>query len=411
MLWLKLGWRNLWRNPLRSMVQLLMIAGSLSFVIWMQNLSDGTYRKMIDDAVRCGSGHLSCHHPRYLEERMTEMYFNLASASTIIAGNPEIRHALPRLHVPALARSSRENAAVMVLGIDFSHEAEVNPLLFPKRSIAGGLPTAGSGDRAYVGAKLAERLQIKTGNKLVVMFQDFSGEISSKLYRISGIFRSGVTQIDSGTLFVDRKSLAIGLGNADAVHELAMIIDDVNKLANLHKAMQAVCPPDGSFKVFRWEETSKQLADALTIDRAQFRFMIFLLFVLVALGTINLLLMSILERTREFGLLQALGMQKTGIRRLIAAEAMVLGITGSAVGLAAGMAATMYCSVYGLDLSSMFGNQEVAGLLFEPILTTAWSWAWMFWLTAGMIVLVLLASIYPAHKALRVNPADAMRTF
>jgi ABC-type lipoprotein release transport system permease subunit len=121
--------------------------------------------------------------------------------------------------------------------------------------------------------------------------------------------------------------------------------------------------------------------------------------------------MSILERTREFGLLQALGMEKGRIRRLISAEAFVLGLIGSAGGFAAGSAASFYTWYYGIDMSAMFDSQEVAGQLFEPIITSTWCWGWMFGLSAIMVILVLAASIYPAAKALRVNPADAMRAF
>lgn len=411
MLWFKLGWRNIWRNPGRTLIQLLVIAGSLAFVIWMQNISAGTYARMIHDAVRMGSGHLSFHHPRYIEERLTEMFFDLRPAMGLTTGIDRIENILPRLHVPGLARSSRDNAATMMLGVDFQAEAAINPLLGRSRLVSGQIPANGEKNRAYVGFRLAESLKIKTGNKFVVMFQDFSGEITSRLYYIGGIFRSGVNQIDSSTIFVDRRELATGLGNENAVHELAIILDDAEKLPAVHAALQRICPPDAGFRVFRWEETSKQLADTIKIDHAQFKFMIFLMFVLVTIGTVNLLLMAIMERTREFGLLQALGMDKFLIARLIFCEALVLGCTGSAAGLAAAGAASFYTWYYGLDMSGMFGEQEVAGVMFEPIITSAWSWGWMFGLSIAMVILVLLASIYPLRKALRVNPAEAMRTF
>lgn len=411
MLWLKLGWRNLWRNPARSLVQLLVISGSLAFVIWIQNISGGTYEKMIQDAVRSGSGHLSLHHPEYVSERLTEMFFHLPPAQKLLENNPAFAHTLARLHLPALARSSRENTSVMVMGVDFGAESAVNPLLGGKRLVGGSMPEEGSRDRAYLGLKLAEKLRIKVGQKFVVMFQDFSGEISSKLYRVSGVFKSGVTQIDNTMMFVDRRHLATSLGNPDAVHEVAVVLKDMHQLQKQVAALKAARPAGSEFGVFRWEETSKQIADTIKMDQAQFKFMIFLLFVLVGLGTVNLLLMSILERTREFGLLQSLGMQKSRIRQLIFAEALVLGLTGSAMGLGFGSLASFYTWYHGLDMTAMFAAQEVAGLLFEPIIVSTWNWEWMAGLSLAMIILVLAASIYPARKALNVNPAEAMRVF
>jgi ABC-type lipoprotein release transport system permease subunit len=338
------------------------------------------------------------------------MYFSLSEAKKILAGDSEITFALPRLLVAGLARSSRESAATMILGIDFAIEAESNPLLGAKRLLHGELPLNDPG-KAFIGYKLAERLQLKTGNKFVTMFQDFSGEINSKLFRVGGIFKSGVSQIDNNTVFGDRRSLAEGLGNADAVHELALLITDIDRITPLQQKLQNRCPTNAGFKVFRWEETSKQLADTIKIDHAQFKFMVFLLFVLVTIGTVNLLLMSILERSREFGLLQAIGLQKKKIRLLVAAEALVLGLLGSAVGLTAGSVASYYSWRYGIDMSALFKEQEVAGLLFEPIIVSSWSWGWMIGLSFAMVVLVLAASIYPARKALEVNPADAMRSY
>lgn len=409
MLWLKLGWRNLLRNPARSLVQLLVIAGSLAFVIWVQNISAGTYARMINDAVRTGSGHLSLHHPEYISERLDKMYFSLSEAQKTITGITEIASALPRVQIAGLARSSRESSAAMLVGIDFVLEAKSNPLLSARRLLHGKLPQ-NEPDQAFIGYKLAERLQLKTGSKFVTMFQEFSGDIASKLFRVGGIFKSGVSQIDSNTVFVNHQTIAASLGNIDAVHELALLIKDIDRIRPLQQQLQSRCPADAGFRVFNWEETSKQLADTIKIDHAQFKFMIFLLFVLVALGTVNLLLMSILERSREFGLLQAIGLEKKKIGLLIAAEALVLGTVGSVIGLAAGSIASYYSWKYGIDMSALFKEQEVAGLLFEPIIFSAWSWNWMFGLSGGMIILVLAASIYPAQKALEVNPADAMRS-
>lgn len=409
MLWFKLGWRNIWRNRSRTMIQLLAIAGSLAFAIWMQNIADGSYEKMISDGVRMGSGHLSMHHPDYLEERRTELFFDLCPAISLIEGKTDVLAALPRLHVPALARSSRENSAATVIGVDFAIETTINPLLHKNKIIQGQLPE--TPDQAYIGSRLAETLKIGQGKKLVIMFQDFNGTITSKLFRISGIFKSGVTQIDNSTVFVDRKRFAATLGNENAAHELALILPNRQCMPPLYSLLKQTRPPGSVFEVFRWEETSRQLADTITMDHTQLKFMLFLLYVMVTVGTINLLLMSILERKREFGLLRAIGMEKSRIRKLIACEALILGITGSLAGFMAACIASFYSWYHGLDFSDMFGSQEVAGMLFEPKITSSWDWYSMFGLSIAMIVVVVLASIYPANKALRVNPAEAMRTY
>jgi ABC-type lipoprotein release transport system permease subunit len=147
------------------------------------------------------------------------------------------------------------------------------------------------------------------------------------------------------------------------------------------------------------------------MDHSQLEIMLLIFFILVAIGTVNLLLMSVIERTREFGLLQALGLGRNGIRKLIFAESLVLGVTGCIAGLVVGTILSLYTWHYGLDLSSMFGPQEVAGMLFEPVIKSIWEWKAMLSMTMMMLLLVIAASLYPTNKALRIGPAEAMRLY
>ncbi|MEW6712093.1 MAG: FtsX-like permease family protein [Candidatus Riflebacteria bacterium] len=411
MLWVKLAWRNIWRNPGRTCIQLLAIAGSLAMVIWMQNLTRGSYNKMIEDGVRMGSGHLSLHHPNYPEQRLNEMFFDVNEGMSILHSENNELVRLPRLQVAGLARSSHDSHSSMIFGVDFAVEKEINPLLSEKRRVSGAIPAQEDSKTAYIGAKLAESLRLKTGNKLVLMMQDFNGEIASRLYRIAGIFKSGVSQVDSNTVFVSRSSLATGLGNSNAVHEIALILPKPEMLDEMLVRLQKICANHENIGAFSWEITSKQLADTIKMDHSQLKVMVVIFFLLVTIGTVNLMLMSVIERTREFGLLQALGMNHQRIRILIFSEALLLGIIGSASGFVLGSICSWYTWYFGLDFSSAFGAQEIAGMLFEPVIRSAWEWHWMVALSLTMIILVLLAALYPTNKALRIRPAEAMRRF
>lgn len=411
MLWFKLGWRNIWRNPGRTLIQLLAIAGSLALVIWLQNITRGSYNKMIDDGVRMGSGHLSLHHPDYPAQRLPEMLFNAEEGLKITGNSEAFLATLPRLQISGLARSSHDARTCMLLGVDFAREKKINPLMKDDKTSAGRIPGDADKNLAYIGSRLCETLNLKVGNKLVVMMQDFKGQIASKLFRIGGIFKSGVQQIDSTMIFVDRQSLAESLGNRESVHEIALILKDRDKLSENLLLLKQACQGKTGIAAFAWETTAKQLADTIKMDHSQLKIMFFIFFLLVAIGTVNLLLMSVLERTREFGLLQALGLGRRGIRILILTEALVLGIVGCTCGLVGGTCLSLYTWHYGLDLSSMFGPQEVAGMLFEPVIRSAWEWQWMTGLTLAMLILVIVASLYPTNKALRLGPAEAMRLY
>jgi ABC-type lipoprotein release transport system permease subunit len=411
MLWIKLGWRNLWRNKSRTFVQLAVIAGSLFFAIWMHNLATGSYRKMVHESIKMGSGHMSFHHPEYLQERRTELVFNFDDAAKIASGTSEIAHQLPRLTIPSLVRSSYENKSAILMGVDFQKEKLINPLLGDNKRITGKLPEGKQIKRAYIGEKLSESLRVKVGKKIVVMFQDSKGKIASKLFRIAGTFKSGVKQLDSAMIYVDRKNLAKAFGDKNAIHEMAIILKDLKYKEQVFNKLSQSIKNKAKFDVYPWEITMKQVADLIMLDHAQLKVMIALLYFLVTVGTVNLLLMSVLERTREFGLLQAMGLERSKIKTMIAVESIVLGFLGSTIGIILSLIGCGYTWYYGLDLSGLFEAQEVAGMLFEPVINSAWDVPGMILLFTGMIFLVYIASIYPARKALKVKPADAMRKY
>ncbi|MGM0601491.1 MAG: ABC transporter permease [Candidatus Rifleibacteriota bacterium] len=413
MLSLRLAWRNIWRNPTRTLVQILVIAGSLFFVIWMENIAVGSYRKMVEESVKGGSGHLAFQHEDYLGQRRSEQVIATQKLLPEINRIKQVKDALPRLQLPGLLRSSRENVSAMVVGVDFEVETRVNTILESRRKTKGHLPTKKDNREVYLGEGIAKRLQLKVGNKLVFMFQNVDGELSSMLMRIAGLFKTGIGRIDNSMVFIDRQKLAEAFGAAGAVHEIAIILEDIEDIPLVREKLNHILSQTEvqDAVVLDWCQTMKQVADAIELDHANLKFMVFLLYVLVAIGTVNLLLMSVLERTREFGLLRALGFSATRIKRLIGVEALLTGMVGCAAGLAAGICVSFYSWYYGLDFSSMFGSQEVAGMLFEPVIHSAWSWQYMIGLTILMMIMVLLASIYPAKKALRGSPSDAMRKY
>ncbi len=411
MLWIKLAWRNLWRNRRRTSIQLIVISGSLFFAIWINNIAVGSYEKMIYDSVKMGSGHLSFHNNSYLQERTSGLYFNFNEAKKIIKGEKTIAKAFPRCILSGLARSSRENKAVIIMGVDFNLEKDINPILEKKKLVKGGLPKPNSKRGAYVGNKLASNLRLKIGQKLVIMFQNINGEITSKLLRIHGIFQTGIKQLDSSTLFVERKSLAKSFGNKEAIHELALLLSERKYLKKTINRLKTKISRRSNFNIFPWQKTMKQLADAINMDHAQLKIMVIMLYVLVGIGTVNLMLMSVLERSREFGLLQALGLDKAQIKKIVACEALILGVLGISLGLMTSTIASGYTWHYGLDFSGLFGSQEVAGMLFEPKIHSGWDIPWMAGLSIVMIIVVYIASIYPSNKAMKDNPAEAMRKY
>jgi ABC-type lipoprotein release transport system permease subunit len=154
------------------------------------------------------------------------------------------------------------------------------------------------------------------------------------------------------------------------------------------------------------------MASAIEMDRAGWLVMVVIIYLLVGIGTINTLLMSVMERTREFGVIRALGVGPGGIRKMILAEGLVLGAVAVVIGELLAVAATTYMVEHGIDYSGMMGEGiEFEGVLMDPVIHAGWNWGSMLWMGVTMLGLAVLASLYPAHRALGIRPADAMRRY
>lgn len=411
MLWLKMGWRNLRRHLGRSLVQIATVALSLLLAGFMVNLAEGSYVKMIDEGVRIGSGHLAWYQREYLTERKTAMVFDPAAPQARLAGDPRVSGVFPRLHLPSLARSAHDNRGVLLLGIDFPAEIGHSPLLEARRLTGGRIPLGQPG-LVLMGDRLAQDLRLAVGRKFVVMFPDREGEIVSKAFRVGGTFKTGVSQIDRGTILVDRETLAEAFKSPGLVHELAVRLRDRGSLEAMLAEYAVVSGADPASRLFPWQEAMPEINDAIRMDRAQGRFIILILYLIVGIGTANTLLMGIMERTREFGLMRALGLSSVHIRVMVAMEAFVAGSIGIALGMVLTWLLTWHYGVAGIDFTALIGDStEIAGILFEPVINPVWTGPRMLILTIGMLTLVMLASLYPARQALKIKPAEAMRTF
>ncbi len=413
MLWLRLGWRNLWRNRTRTVLQSLAIAGGLFLAIFFKNLATGSYEKVIDDGVRTGSGHVGLYRDGYLADRKTEQSFALGHLATEVARLPGVRSVFSRIYIPGLVQSGHDSRGVLVLGIDAQLEKGINPILHDRHLRAGTLPVAGNVERAVIGEGLAARLQVKLGNKIVISFQDARGKIANVLYRICGLMHTGMAQFDNESVLVDRRRLADEFGAPDHVHEVAVMLADRHRADAFVTALPGVASLPSQVHACTWERAMPQMFQMIELDRVGYLIFVGFLYLLIAIGTVNTLLMNVTERTREFGLLRAMGCNSANLRRMIVAEALVLGLLGAGVGTAAGSVLTWYYSLSGLDLRPLMGNKdlEVAGIVFDPVVFTMWNVPAMVGAVAAMVILVLIASLYPARKALKIRPAEAMRRY
>ena len=258
-----------------------------------------------------------------------------------------------------------------------------------------------------IGKKIAEELGIKVGEKLVLTLQQASGDLASAAYKVSGIFDTGSELFDSAYAFV----------NLDSLHQLlAFEPDEASTLAVRLKSrfmsqafsekLQASLD-DRSIVVESWEQIMPIVIQMIDMTKIDFYLILIVVFIVVAMGVMNTMLMSVLERTREFGVMMALGTQSKYVIRLVLYEAVVLGAIGMLVGAIIGTAVASYYAVYGIDLSSLSRSMEtIPGMtdVIHPVLIFDHLWLPSLLLFACGI----MVSIYPAVKASRLEPVEAI---
>ncbi|MBW2451305.1 MAG: ABC transporter permease [Deltaproteobacteria bacterium] len=403
-----LAWRNLWRNRRRTIITLAAISFSIMLVQAFHNLSFGVYESMVDSGVRAGSGHIAIYHTGYLNTRDESLSFPVASLPEVIEQIPGVVQALPRIYLPALAQTSRESRGVVLIGVEPKKERLTNPFL-QNLSDQSMIRKSNSRD-AIIGQRLLQELQIKPGQKFVVTAQHRDGSLHSELLRVRGIINTGMKDIDSSLILIGSQRAAMLSGHIGNVHELAIVLKSawLDRQVFPEIAKRLVNHPN--VEAVNWEQAMPNLANAIKLDYASQKFIFLIILLIVTIGVINTMLMSVMERMREFGVILALGSTPVKLGGLILLEALILGCIAALLGSFLGCLATWYLATVGIDLETFMPETlEFGGVVFDTVLRANWDIAWMAQIAIYVIGLTVFAALYPAVKAGRISPMEGMR--
>ena len=405
---LRLAWKNLWRNRRRTLITLTAVAFSIMLVQAFHNLSFGVYERMVDSGVRTGSGHIALYHKGYLEGRDENLVFETGTLAEDIRTLPGVTEVLPRLYIPGLAQSSRESRGILLIGVDPEREKSLNPFLadLPEEQMLRG----SSSRDAVIGRRLMEELQIAPGQKFVVTAQHTDGTLHAELLRVRGVVDSGIKDVDNSLIMVGRQRAGILSGQSGKAHELAVILETADLEHRIYPTVQDLVRNRPDVEAVSWETAMPNLANAIKLDYASQKFIFLIILAIVTIGVVNTLLMSVMERMREFGVILALGSTPLRLRANILVEAGLLGTIAALLGTALGCLVTWYLWAVGINLETFVSAElEFGGVVFEPILRAAWDIDWMIKIMLYVVGLTLVAALYPAIKAGRITPVEAMR--
>jgi ABC-type lipoprotein release transport system permease subunit len=314
-----------------------------------------------------------------------------------------------RIIVLGLIYTADNSAGVAILGIDPASDMTRKTL--EPEIIEGRYLKDNEKRGVLIGVDLARKLRTSVGGKAVVTAQDASGQISSQLVRVRGIFRTGISEMDGYFAQVSLPLARALLGVSEGATQLAIFLDNEKHQARIKREIELlISGPQAA--VFDWEEIMPDLVLFVQMDNAAAYIFMGIIMVVVALGILNTILMSVLERTREFGLMVALGMGPRRLLGLVVLETAFLSIVSLGVGAILGFGAHLYLAEHGLDMG--FVSQEhltMAGTIFDSVMYSELAPARVLLLLGIVFSVTFLAGVYPAIRAARVDPVRAITKF
>ncbi len=406
MLFFSMAWRNVWRNRRRSVLTVAAIALGLAFNIFMRGIGDGFHEQMVDNSVRAEIGHIQIHASGYHDDPgLNRTLPDLARVMQVIRSLPDLRGYSLRVLGGGLASTADNSSGVEILGVDPAQERTVTSI---QRAIVQGQYLAEGMQRPILlGDRLASRLKVSLGDKVVLMVQAADGSMGAQLFRVAGIFRSGAPEMDEGVVFIlrfDAQNL-FALGNR--VTEAALLLGSSRQvppaLAKLKKDLSGA-----PVEILPWWQVQPFLQQFIQIDDAFFYIIVLIFFIVISIGILNTIMMSIFERVREFGVMMALGTKPEQIVKLVVEEAFGLGVVGVAIGSLLGSAFTLYYARQGINLSSFSAGAAALGITSSRVYSQLTA-ANLVYSNLAVLVVVVLVALSPAAYAARLQPVEAIR--
>ena len=411
-----LALRNLRRHLRRTLLtSMAMIVGAL-LLVFALSIGDGTHENWIESGVRMGTGHVTVESPdfrasRTIQERLPADTRRRAEEVLRTGVGDAVTAVSSKILITGLASSAAGARPVQIMGVDPAHEQRFTTLsgqivegryLEPDDRLAG-----------FIGQELADALDVGLGSRMVLNAQDAEREIAGQLVRVVGIFRSGAPEIDQAIVHLPIATASEFLGSGDDVTTVGVLVNDsaavAGVAAELRRALDDEIAADTA-TVMEWQEAMPELAAAVAIDDFGNYLVFAILFTIIAFGIVNTVLMSVLHRHREFGVLQALGLTPGQTGTVVLIEGLVMTAVSGVVGVALGVWGTWYFFGSGLDFTNLMGEEMTfSGVVIDPVIVPMFRLSRVLQVLTFILCIGVVSSIYPAIRAATIDVAGAMK--
>jgi len=401
---IKISWRNIWRNKLRSLVVIFSIVFGLLGGIIIIAMSYGLNEERMNNAVDTYLSHIQIHNILFSEDyNIKHTINNLDIIEKAINEDERVVSYSKRIVLNGMLSNSNGSYGIQVKGVDPEEEVKVTNTY--EKIIDGEYFKSKRDNTIIVGKKLADKLNLNLKSKVVITFQDENYELTSLLYRVEGIFRSGNSRYDEMNVFVKNKSIIKNLPGFKGYHEMPILLNDIDIRGEVKKDL---IPLSSNNIVEGWDDISKELAYANEMLSAVLYIFMMIILSGLSFGVVNTMLMAILERRKEIGMLMSIGMNRYKIFMMISFETIFLSLIALPFGLLTSYMIVDYYSVVGIDLSVVEAGLENFGVgtrLYFKVPNEEY-----FNVSLMVFVISIFSSIFPSIRALKINPVEATKT-
>jgi ABC-type lipoprotein release transport system permease subunit len=404
---LQLAWRNLWRNPRRTWLTASAIAFITLLMVFLITLQLGSYDLMVDSSLRIYTGHMQVQREGYADKPQIRKTIPDARAlARRLRAHPALAHVgvAVRAQGFALAASSTRSYGVQVVGIEPQEEARVSTL--PHLIKSGRYLSGLDAQEVVLGTALARNLNIKVGDELVLLGSGVDGSVAATALPVVGLFESGMPELDRKFAEMPLGTFQQIFGLGQDAHTIALLTPDIKQLPLLQQVVTQLLPPQRALVVLDWGQLIPGLKQLIQADWTTGWFSYMALIIVVTFSILNTFLMTVLERTREFGVMLALGATPLRIGMTVFLETTLLTLIGLTIGIVLGSAVALYFSFYGFTypgLEELMGQYGLPGLIYPKLSATS-----ILLGPAVILCCVLLVAVFPALRIRRLEAVQAI---
>jgi ABC-type lipoprotein release transport system permease subunit len=399
-----ISWRNIWRNKVRSFVVITAVALGICAGVFSTTFMKGMMDQRIQQAISTEISHIQIHRQDYRQESSLQLYMNESPAIVKqLESIDYVKGVSQRIIIQSMVSSAETSSGVKISGIYPENEQNVTNL--STKIVEGKYFEGVPKNPVVIGKKLAKKLNVKLHSKIVITLQDMDKNITAGAFRIAGIFETPNSIYNEMSVFVRYNDLSRLLNLPEgASHEIAILVDNNEMVASVQDEAKALV---ADYEVLNWKEISPEMGYMTEV--MDLYMYIFIMIILLALlfGIINTMLMVILERVKEIGMLMAVGMNRLKVFTMIVVETVQLSLVGGVAGVIVGSLISKYFETHAINLSiwakgySQLGYDTMVYCKFEPEMAIN--------VTILVILTGIIAALYPAYKALKYDPAEALR--